>query len=295
MYWQKTVLKEDVDFTTGEVVSIPIPLLYPLSAIEILLDIVTDAGGAAAVADEMKIELIKNGHEPIVSLTYGELVAIDNLMHPMAYQVADYAAGTVGLYSCFIPFGRYLKDKEYFLDPKTFNALDLVLTMPTLTETITSSTYTVILLRKPEGALTSAGHLKLTTKKEYTAAVAVEYNLLDRAYPYALIMAGELDGASVDLTSVISLVRLNVDAGKIFPIDQDARDLIIENQIVSGDQNVAALGTPLAKSNCAMLNFLKPWLGEDFLLAAPAMGSLVLEVTGLADGAINITAAELVK
>jgi hypothetical protein len=204
-------------------------------------------------------------------------------------------AEATGIYSCFIPFGRYLKDKEYFLDPKTFNALDLVLTMPTLTEAITSATYTVILLRAMEGALSSAGHFRLTTKREYTAAAAVEYNLMDRAYPYGLIMVGELDGALADLTDVIGLIRLNVDAGKVFPIDQDARDLIIENQVVSGDQSVAALGTPLAKSNCVILNFLKPWLGEDFLLDAPAMGSLVLEVTGLAAGAIKVTAAELVK
>ena len=295
MYWQKSVLKEDVSFTTGEVVSIPIPLLYALSGIEILVDLTDTTALTAAAADEMKIELIKNGHETIDSLTFGELVAIDNIMHPMAYQVADYSSGTVGLYHCFIPFGRFLKDKEYFLDPKTFSALDLVLTMPTFSGTAPTGAYTIILLRAIEGAISSAGHLQLTTKKEYTAAAAITYNLMDRAYPYALIMVGELDGASVDLVSVIGLIRLNVDAKRIFPIDQNSRDLIIENQILSGDQNVASLGTPLAKSNCAVLNFLKPWLGEDFLLDAPGMGSLVLEVTGLAGGEINITAAELVK
>ena len=294
--WQKSVLKEDVSFTTGEVVSIPIPLLYPLSAIEIMVDLTDTTALTAAAADEMIIELIKNGHEPIASLSFGELVAIDNLMHPMAYQVADYSSGTVGLYHCFIPFGRFLKDKEYFLDPKGFEALDLVLTMPAFSGTSPTGAYTIVLLREMEGAISSAGYLKLTTKKEYTAAAAIAYTLMDRGFPYALIMVGELDGASVDLASaVIGLIRLNVDAGKAFPIDQDCRDLIIENQIVSGDQNVAALGTPLAKSNCAILNFLKPWLGEDFLLKAPDMGSLMLEVTGKADGAINITTAELVK
>ena len=293
--WEKSVLKEDVSFTTGEIVSIPIPLLYPLSAIEILIDLTDTVGLTAAAADEMKVELIKNGHEPIDSLTYGELVAIDNFMHPMAYQVADYAAGTEGLYACFIPFGRYLRDREYFLNPKGFTALDLVLTLPTFSGTAPTGAYTVILVRDLEAPTASRGYLKLTTKKEYTAAAAVEYTLMDRAYPYGLIMVGELDGASVDLAAVIGLIRLNVDAGKAFPIDQDTRDLIIENQVISGDQNVATLGTPLAKSNCAVLNFLKPWLGEEFLLDAPRMGSLVLEVTGLADGEINLTAAELVR
>lgn len=293
--WEKSVLKEDVSFTTGEIVSIPIPLLYPLSAIEILIDLTDTVGLTAAAADEMKVELIKNGHEPIDSLTYGELVPIDNFMHPMAYQVADYAAGTAGLYACFIPFGRYLRDREYFLNPKGFTALDLVLTLPTFSGTAPTGAYTVILVRDLEAPMTSRGYLKLTTKKEYTAAAAVEYTLMDRAYPYGLIMVGELDGASVDLAAVIGLIRLNVDAGKAFPIDQDTRDLIIENQVISGDQNVATLGTPLAKSNCALLNFLKPWLGEEFLLDAPRMGSLVLEVTGLAEGEINLTAAELVR
>jgi len=294
--WQKSVLKEDVAFTTGEVVSIPIPLLYPLSAIEILIELTESTALTAAAADEMKIELIKNGHEPIASLTFGELVAIDNLMHPTAYQVADYASGTEGQYHCFIPFGRYLKDREYFLDPKTFSALDLVLTMPTFSGTLATGAYTIILLREMEGVISSAGYFKLSTKKEYTASAAIAYNLMDRAYPYALIMVGELDGLSVDLASaVIGLIKLNEDAKKTGHIDQDCRDLIIENQITLGDPNVAVLGTPLALSNCAMLNFLKPWLGEDNLLAAPGMGSLVLEVTGKADGSIKITAAELVK
>ena len=293
--WEKNVLKEDVSFTTGKVETIPIPLLYPLSAIEILIDLTDTAALTAAAADDMIIELIKNGHDPIDSLSFGELVAINNLMHPAPYQVADYAAGTVGLYHCFIPFGRYLKDKEYFLDPKTWEALDLILTLPTFSGTAPTGAYTIILIREREAAISSAGYLKLTTKKEYTASATPTYNTMDRAYPYALIMVGELDGSSVDLTDVIGLIKLNEDAKKTGHIDQDCRDLIIENQILLGDPNVATLGTPLALSNCAILNFLKPWLGEDFLLKAPGMGSLVLEVTGKAAGEINITAAELVK
>ena len=295
MSWEKNVLKEDVSFTTGEVVPIPIPLLYPLSAIEILIDLTATADLVAAAADEMILELIKNGHEPIDSLTFGELIAINNLMHPMAYQVADYSAVSEGHYHCFIPFGRFLKDPEYFLDPKDFDALDLILTMPTFSGTAAAGVYTVILLRDLEGLAGGAGYFKLTTKKEYTAEEGIEYTTLDRAYPYALIMVGELDGAKATLADVIGLITLNENAKKTGHIDQDCRDLIIENQIVSGDQNVATLGTPLAKSNCAILNFLKPWLGEGFLLNAPGMGSLVLEVTGKAAGAINLTAAELVK
>lgn len=294
--WEKNVLKEDVSFTTGGVVSIPIPLLYPLSAIEILIELTESASLTAAAADEMIIELIKNGHDPIDSLSFGELVAIDNLMHPTPYQVADYSSGTSGQYHCFIPFGRFLKDREYFLNPKGFEALDLILTMPTFSGTAATGAYTIILLRDMEAAISSAGYFKLSTKKEYTASAAITYNLMDRAYPYALIMVGELDGTSVDLaTTVIGLIKLNEDAKKTGHIDQDCRDLIIENQILLGDPNVAALGTPLALSNCAILNFLKPWLGEDFLLNAPGMGSLVLEVTGKAAGSIKITAAELVK
>ena len=295
MYWQKSLLKEDVSFTTGQDVTVPIPRLFPLSAIEILVDLTATADLVAAAADDMIIEVVKNGHETIDSLTFGELVAINNLMHPMAYQVADYAAVSEGLYACFIPFGRYLKDRDYFLDPRGFNALDLVMTMPTFTGTAATGTYTLIMLRAIDGALTGLGHLELTTKKEYTAKVGIEYTPLDRAYPYALIMVGELDGLSVDLAAVISLIRLNVDAKRIFPIDQNSRDLIIENQVLSGDQNVATLGTPLDRSNCAILNFLKPWLGEDFLFDAPGVGSVVLEVTGLADGTVKVTAGELVK
>ena len=295
MRWQKTYLKEDVTLVTDTDLEIAVPRINPISGIIIIFEITGGGTSTMACANEASVELIKNGHEVITSLQWGELVGIDNVLMPAAYAIADIGSGASGKQEAFIPLGRFLGDGEFFLDPRGFDALDLKIHTPTIA-TGGTPTYSVILVRGYPLEAVPLGYFKLSTKKAYTAAAAIEYITLDRAYKYGLIALSEIDGTSVDIASaVLGLLRLNVDAGAFYPVDLDARDLLLAGRMTYLDPDIAALGTPLADSNMVIAQWMKPWLGEDGLLPAPDYGSLVLEATGKAAGTVRVTGMELVK
>ena len=295
MRWQKVYLKEDVTLVTDTDLSIPVPRINPISGFIIIFEITGGGSSTMAAADEASVELIKDGHEVITSVQWGELVGIDNFLMPAAYAIADIASAASGKQEAFIPLGRFLGDGEYFLDPRGFNALDLKIHTPDIV-TGGTPTYSVILVRgyPPEAA--PLGYFKLSTKKAYTAEAAIEYITLDRAYKYGLLALSEIDNTSVDISSaVLGLLRLNVDAGAFYPIDLDARDLLLAGRMIYPDPDITDLGTPLADSNMVICQWMKPWLGEEGLLPAPDYGSLVLEATGKAAGEVRVTGMELVK
>jgi len=291
---QKVYVKQDEACVSGAVDTIELPKINPISAIILHWHFETGAGESAALANEAVIEVIKNGSEVLASLQYGQCVGIDQLFHPAEYKIADLGESATGDYYCFIPFGRFIGDTEYFLDPRTFAGLDLKITQPTHTASVAAN-YDVILVRFLEPYPTSKGHFRITTKREYTSAAATEYIELDRAYPYGAIMISELDGSSTDILSVIDSVKVNVDAGAWYPIDEKAPELFAQESIKLGYTLGNALETPRANTNMLICNWMKPWTGEAQLLQAPKFGDLKLEVTGLAAGTIRVTGVQLAK
>jgi len=294
MVYQKVYIKKDEPLVTGKIDTIPLPLINPISAILLRWHLVTGAGGSAALANEVLVELIKNGSEVLTSMQYGQLAALDVLVSPNLYKIADLGASVTGLYEAFVPFGRYLYDPNYYLDPKGFTSLDLRITQPTFATT-TLQNFDVILIRMIDHPYPSLGHFRATTKKEYTAAAAIDYCELDRAFPYAALMLSEMDGVSTDLLSVIGNVRVNVDAGKIFPIDEPSQDLYQQEAMRTRHNLASAIETPLVTSNFLLANWGFPWNGEDALLQAPSFGKLTLETTGLAAGVIRVAGIQLAK
>jgi len=294
MVFQKVYIKKDEPLTSAKIDTIPLPLINPISAILLRWHIVTGAGGSAALANETLVEVIKNGSEVLTSMQYGQLCALDVLEHPALYKIADLGASVTGLYEAFVPFGRYLYDRDYYLDPKGFASLDLRITQPTFATT-TLQNYDVMLLRMIDHPYPSQGHLRATTKKEYTAAAAIDYCDLDRAFPYLALLISEMDGVSTDLLSVIGNVRVNVDAGKIYPIDEVSQDLYQQEAIRTRHNLASPIETALVTSNFLLANWGFPWIGEDALLQAPSFGKLTLENTGLAAGTIRVAGIQLAK
>ena len=294
MIYQKPYIKKDETCVTAAVDVIPLPLINPISALFLQWDLETGVAEAAALADEVLVEILKNGSEVLCSMQYGQLAALDLLMHPRLYKVGDLGASAAGLYEVFVPFGRYLYDPNYYLDPRGFASLDLRITQPTHTAT-TTAVYNVIMLRMLEHPGPCVGHLRATTKKEYTAAAATEYIELDRAFPYLALLISEMNGADADILSVLSNVKVNVDAGKIYPIDEAAEELFMEESIRTGQTLEAAIETPTANTNFLTCNWGFPWISEEALLQAPRFGKLMLEVLGLADGTIRVAGVQLAK
>ena len=293
MYWQKHYIRKDEAITSGKVDLYPLPRINPISGLIIKWDFTTDVGGSVTCPARNLIEVVKNGHERIVSAQVGELLALDHLIQPVAYAIAALGASATGVFLLFIPFGRWLKDDSFYLDPTLFDDLALYVTQPTFA-TVTVSNITVILVRGLEWTGAPEGHFKTITQKQYTAAASTEYTDLPLDFPYALVMLSEVDGTLVSIEDVLSHARLNVDAGRIYPVDEDVDDLVPEKALVAGDNPNSAPGTVAAYNNAVYLNFLKPWLGTELLLPAPTYSSMKLEVLGLAAGTIRLTTMQLI-
>jgi len=294
MYIQKVYLKKDFPVISGNSDVFDVPRTDPLAGILLRHHITTGAGGSAAFADEALIELIKNGSEVITSVQFGQLIAVCNLIHRRLYKIADLGASATGYYLAFIPFGRSFPDPEYFLDPRGFASLELKVKQPTIATTTTQNMDAILLVLRA-CSWASKGYFKISTKKAYNAAAAIEYVELDRANKYAAIIAGEMDGVSTDILSVLGNVKLNLDAGKVIPLDEVSQDLFDEVSLQSGVTLAADPSAPTIATNFLAAQWLKPWLGEEALLDAPGYGKVVAEITGLAAGAIRVTGVELVK
>ena len=294
MFIQKDYLKKDETVVTAKVESIELPLERPILGILLNYMFTTGAAEAAAAVNEVVVEVIKNGSEVIISAQMGELIAYYLSSKYRKFQVADLGASASAQYIIPVMFGRHWMDDEYFLNPAGFVSLDLKVTQPTHTAT-TTRTWDVILFRLFDSALSPKGHFKISTKKAYTAAAAVEYVSLDRAYPYGELIVSEMDGASTDIATIISNLKLNIDAGGRVPFNQAGADLQYENYLVRDGDRAAVIPNVLTENNFLALDLMHPWMGEEMLIKAPDFGSLVLELTGSAAGTIRVTGVELVR
>ena len=291
---QRYYVKKDESVTAGASDQYTLPRTAPLVGLLISWDITTtDTTGSAAAADDAVIEVIKNGSEVITSATYGELVAAAQLLGYRDFPIADLGAGVSGTYAVFVPFGFGLNDRKYFLDPTGFSALDLKLTEPA--GVVDSMVLNVVALRLLGSVGPSSGYLKVSTKKAYTAAAAVEYIELDRAHPYPAVLLCEMDGSSADIGTVISHVKVNIDAGTLVPIDGDSPELLKEFGYRVYPNPAAAPDAVAANTNFIPLLFGAPWDTEDEMLMSSQYGSVYIEATGTGSGSIRVTGVELVK
>jgi len=294
MYLQRYYVKKDYSITSGAVDTFELPLTAPLAGLTLIWEFTTGAGGSAAVANEALVEVIRDGSRVITSAQYGELVAVNQLFGYKPYRIADLGASTSGNYTVYVPFGFGPADRRYFLDPRGFASLDLRITQPTFATT-TTNILTIIAHRLLDGPPAPQGYLKVSTKKEYTAASAVEYITLDRANKYAAILLTEMDGTSTDIESVITHVKLNVDSNVVIPYDTDSDHIIEDWWALSDRDDSGTFGTPGADENFIPLVFGYPWQDESEMLDAPRFGSVVVEATGAGAGSIRVTGVEVVR
>ena len=291
---QSYYVEKDKSVTPGAVDQFSLPRTAPILGLLLKWDVTAGAGAAVSIADDTVIEVIKNGSEVIASLTYGELVAVNQILSGYKdYAVADIAASGTGTYAIVLPFGFGLGDRDYYLDPRGFSDLTLKITEPSGSGA--TLTLNVIALRLLESVGAPKGYLKLSTKKAYTSASAVEYIEMDRANPYAAILVGEMDGTSTDIATIISHLKLNIDANMKVPIDMDSAEILQQfGSLVYPDPSNAP-GTVAANTNFLPLLFGYPWESEEEFLQAHQYGSVVVEATGTAAGSIRVTGVEVVR
>lgn len=302
MKWQLSPYRLDVAHSTGENVVNTLPKIDSLSGLLIVLHGYLTVAGSWTYIDDTLFEVVKNGSEIITSERYGPLAALNCFMRPHVPAMTELAAAGTGDAPFFIPFGRFLGDQDYFLNPQGFNALDLKMTLPAGSGTVFSPTYSIYLLRAVGVVGAPKGYIKIHTLKSWTPTASTT-DLIDLPtdYPYLAMMLSEIDGTSVDFIPVgatageLSKVKLNQDAGKIFLVDGYAKDLWFKNKVESGRAYDAAEVTPVDYTNAVVLNFCQPH-GNVEPLAVDGVGSLTLEPTwSTAVGPCRLTLAQVVK
>lgn len=302
MKWQLAPFRLDVVHTTGQNVVEPLPKTDSISALLIVLHGYLTVAGSWTYIDDTLFEVVKNGSEVIVSERYGPLVALGCFMGPNTPAMVELAAAGTGDAPFFIPFGRFPGDNKYFLNPQGFASLDLKITLPAGSGTVFTPTYSIYLLRSMDGVGSPQGYMKTHTLKVWTPTASTTDTIdLPIDYPYLAMMLSEIDGTSVDFIPVaatagsLSKVRLNRDAGKIYPVDGYAKDIWFQNKIDSGRSYDAAEVTPVDYTNAVILNFVQP---HDRIEPFPidGVGSLKLEATwSTAVGPTRLTLAQLVS
>ena len=291
--WQLHYLVKGAAVTSGKVEDpLDLGLLYPLSAIIVIWEETTFAlaDTFAAVA---KLEVKKDGSEVIFSEDAGQTLALNHLLLPRQYQIAP--LGAAGLYAAVIPFGRFIGDSEYFLDPTGWSSLDLTISQPTVGAGNTI-VYNVIAVRSLPKLAGSRGFFKYSTKRAFTNVAGHVYIPLDRKHKYAALILGEMDGVATDILTMATAIKIDCDAGVFAPIDLKEDSIALINDILLKEPSDAMPGVLTVDTNYLACNWVNPWLGEDFLLDAPGYGKVVLDYEGSeATAVLRLSALELVK
>ena len=291
--WQLHYLVKGAAVTSTKVEDpLDLGLIYPLSAVIVIWEETTFAL-ADTFATGTKLEVKKDGSEVIFSEEAGQVIALNHLLLPRQYQIAP--LGAAGLYAAVVPFGRFIGDPEYFLDPAGWASLDLTITQPTVGAGNTI-VYNVIAVRSLPKLGGSRGFFKYSNKRIYTTATSHEYITLDRKHKYAAIIAGEMDGTSTDILTELDEMKVDCDAGVFTPLDLKENNLAVINDILLKEPSDAMPGTLAVDTNYIAANWVNPWFGEDMLLDAPGFGKVVLDIlSGASGGVIRVAALELVK
>ena len=185
----------------------------------------------AANIDEIQV---LSGSDVLVSLDGFEALALTAYwFRQMGYQlVSEWASNWQNL-NVFIPFGRFIGDTEYALDPKQFTNLQVRVkwnfanvNAVGATGFLTNNGKLTVMPIVMMGATAPVG---LLTHQEFyswtTVADGYEYIDLPRDWPYVAMMV-RADLAAYAIFSVVSNLKLNINGNGIVPYDMRMSDLV---------------------------------------------------------------------
>ncbi|MBF6606963.1 MAG: hypothetical protein IVW53_15455 [Chloroflexi bacterium] len=196
-------------------------------------------GGGQDIADIVsKIQVVGNGSDILFSLSGYELLKwAYKWQKDRAVQLRDAQPNDVQYCTFPVLFGRYLGDKDYWINLADYNTLDIQITYaPTISATqfaTLTGVLDIIGVFWPTGVGVPArkGWLRTTQINKFTTVAAGEnVQILSNRYPYAGLMVyafkqGDVEGAD------ITTVELRLDGGTYIPITGRWVDLQEENDV----------------------------------------------------------------
>lgn len=180
-----------------------------------------------------KIELV-DGSDQLLSLTLKEAQALEfRRTGKMPYMRPGEGASGAQEESTLILFGRYLWDKEYYMDLSKFRNPQLKITTNIAAVAAISATafatgslsVSVDLLVMVEGAEPAKGFLMAKNIYGFTSGTSGDEHVdMPMDYPYVGVMVRAFTAGN-DVNENISKLKLNCDAGKFIPFEKYVKDL----------------------------------------------------------------------
>jgi len=238
MRFRDHYFKREATVSDSDTVIIDINVKDPISYIKIEYEA---TNGATSCLDHelhddvSKIEVV-DGSDVLASLSMLEWQALNFYeLKKFPAMLLSEAAGAKQEESCYIFFGRYPDDPEFYLDPTAFRNPQLRLTHAlTISATAGFATgtgkITVMARIIEEGAGPHRGFMMAKEKYSWTSAGSGDEEVdLPRDYPYRMILIKALLSTNVP-NEIIDKIKLSIDADKYIPIDNYTEDIIDNNE-----------------------------------------------------------------
>jgi len=241
MLQRSVIMEEALTLSDAGTKSIDIAPGAPITAIEMIFG--ATKGATENQSDKIsqyvtKIELL-DGANVLASVSMEELVALNCFeLGNMPAHDMDLAAGGTAQESCWLVFGRFLFDPDYYLEPTNYRNLQLKVTTncTAAAGTYVTATFTidVICHVMDEGFGAYQGFFSPKTVKTWTTlASGVETIDMPQDYKYDMILMGSKE-TTIALATDVTDWKLSADADKHIVFDFDTADLILRNRAQFG-------------------------------------------------------------
>ena len=267
MLMRETYIRQGQSLDDSGTYIIDLNLSEPISALVLFLEATNGATSNQGVRvhdDIDKIELV-DGAETIVSVSGIELQAF-NFYHfgRDVYRSLDEGAAAVQKEAFIIPFGRFIGDPEYHLNPKRFTNPQLKITTSlTVSATAGFATGTlsldVIALVFAESPPAARGFFMLKNLYSFTTVASGDETVnMPRDYPYRALMVRAYESGTAFETDLTNL-KLTCDNDAFIPFNIESGHLVRHNVDWRGK---VALEMKLLRTDGDTVSLWLPYIDE---------------------------------
>lgn len=237
MKTRSVYIEEGLSLSDSGVQTIDIKPGAPISAIELIFG--GTKGATENQSDKIQqyvptIQLV-DGSDVLWSLSMTEAVALNCFeMGKKPAHEYDLSGGGTGQETCWINFGRFLFDPEYYLDSGRYRNLQLRIetNLTAAAGTYATGTLAVDVMAHviDEGVLPYRGFF--SAKEQYswtTVASGTETVDLPLDFPYRAILVGAGE-ANIAIATDVTDIKLTADADRHIIFDFDTADMLLRNR-----------------------------------------------------------------
>lgn len=235
-------IKREASVSDSDTTILDLDFKDPISFITVELQATNGATSCLdrELHDDVSLIEIVDGSDVLWSLSMRQALALDAYsLNKLPHQLLTEAAAGVQEEQIIIPFGRYLDDLDFYLDPTKFRNPQLRITHAlTISATAGFATgtgaITVMARLIEEGSRAQQGFLMAKEKYSWTSATSGDETIdLPRDFPYRLLLPQALL-TTYTPQEVLTKHKLSIDGDRYIPINNYTEDIVDANQAQFG-------------------------------------------------------------